>query len=159
MSESGENDLRVTLGSKGSALEEGFAEPDALGIDEETGLDVVDGVDGEVEAVPEPVVEEAFSFGGDSVLDGVDLEIGVEDLGGVGGAFGLGLADVVGSEEELSVEVGDLDVVVVRDGDKTVGAGSESDEGEELEELAAESAGSDEEGLDVSEVLVELGSE
>lgn len=117
LSESGEDDLGVALGSEGSTFEEGFSEPDALGVNKESGLDIVDGVDGEIETVPEIVIEETLGFWGDSVLDSLDLEIGVEDTSCVSGALSLGLSDVVWSEEELSVEVGDLNIVVIGDGD------------------------------------------
>ena len=159
MSKSWEDNLGVTFCPKGSTLEKGFPEPNTLGVDEEPSLDVVDGVDGKIKTFPKLIIEEALCFRCDPVLVGDDFEVLIENLGCVGCALCLRLADVIRPKQELSVEVRDLNIVVVRDCDKTVRARSESDECEELEELTPESASSYQEGFDVPELLVEAGSE
>ena len=87
MSESWEDNLGVTLCPESSTLEKGLPEPDTLGVHEQPSLDVVDGVDSEIEAFPELVIEEAFCFRCDSVLVGNNFEVLIENLRCIGCAF------------------------------------------------------------------------
>jgi len=84
-------------------------------------VNVVDCVNNEIEGVPELIVEDGLGVGADSGLIVLHVE-GVVHLFGDGTCdLRLGMANVVLSKEELSVEVGDLNVVVVSDGDSAFG--------------------------------------
>ena len=72
--------LGVGLSAKSTGFEKRLLVPDALAINVETSLDVIDGVDNEVEALPELVIEHVFSLWGDKGLVSCNLEVRVHDL-------------------------------------------------------------------------------
>jgi hypothetical protein len=84
-------------------------------VDIKPGLDVVNSVHHEVETLPELVVEDGLGVRAHAGLVVLHVELPVDVLGDLAGDLGLGVADVVLAEEELAVEVGHLDVVVVSD--------------------------------------------
>ena len=150
------NHLGVGLGAEGTRLEERLLVPDALAIYVKPGLDVVDSVDDEIERFPELIIEKIFCLGGNISLVSRHLELRVHGLGLSTGSRRLRAADIGLSEEELAVQVGDLDVVVVSDSDGTVWSAAETHEGHGLGVLTSEGTSSDHEGLDVSEHLLGL---
>jgi len=77
----GDNHLRVGLGAEGAGLEERLLVPDALLIDVESGLDVIDSVNDEVEALPELIVEGGFGRHVNIGVVGSDVELGVHLFG------------------------------------------------------------------------------
>lgn len=97
--------LSVGLGAESTGLEERLLVPDALHVDVEAGRDVVDGIDNEVEALPEIIVEEILGVGGDEGLVHVHLKVRVHLLGDAAGSLRLSLANVGLAEEELTVQV------------------------------------------------------
>ena len=149
------NHLRVGLGAESTGLEQWLLVPNTLLVDVESSLNVVDGVDDEVETFPEVVIEKIFSLRGDEGLMGCDLEGWVHVLGLAAGSLSLRFADIWLSEEELTIEVGHLDVVIVGHSDGTISA-SESHESHSLDVFAAESSGADHESLGVSELFLDL---
>lgn len=148
--------LRVGLGAESAGLEERLAVPDALTIDVETSLNVIDGVDDEVETFPEVIVEDVLSLWSNESLMGDDLEIRVHDFSLAARCLRLGMADIGLAEEELTVQVGDLNVIVVSDGDGASGAATETHEGHGFSVLAAERTSTDHESLDGTKLLLHL---
>ena len=110
------DDLRVAFGSQGSGFEERFLEPDALAVDVLSCLDVVDCVHHEVQVVPEIIVENMFIFRADSSFEGVELDITIHLMTNFACSLALIGTDVLSSEQKLSVQVTDLDIVVVSNG-------------------------------------------
>ena len=104
-----------------AAVGEGFMCEDAGVVDEVFGVHVVGGVDDEVvggdggEGVG----------GGQGVLVGGDVDIGVEGCELLERALDFGAADVGCGVEDLSLEVGDVDGVIVHDADMAYACGCE----------------------------------
>lgn len=113
--------LRVALGTKSSGLKEWLSIPNAFCVDVESSLDVIDGIDNEVLAFPEVIVEDFFGIWANDGHVILDIQVCVHTFGDVTGSLRFGVANVVLSEEELSVKVGDLDVVIVSNRDFTFG--------------------------------------
>lgn len=145
MGELGEDDLRITLSSQSTRFEQRSTVPDATAINEKSSLDVIDGIDDEVEALPEFVVEDSFIFGVNSFLTSIEVDLGIHDLTSFAGTFGLGEADVFLTEEELSVEVGHFDLIVISDNGTTVLFATETHQSEHLDVFATESTSTDQE--------------
>mmetsp|Transcript_21396 Transcript_21396/g.33092 ORF Transcript_21396/g.33092 Transcript_21396/m.33092 type:complete len:705 (+) Transcript_21396:1078-3192(+) len=154
----GDNHLRVALSSEGAGFEEGLLEPDASLIDVETGMDVVDGVHHKVEALPEVVVEEIFGVLTHASHVVLDVEGAVHAVSDIASHLGLGVADVLLAEEELSVQVGHFNVVVVSHMHLAGRRAAYSHQGEGFDELAAQSSGTDHEEVDLLELLLESTS-
>ena len=152
------NHLRVSLGAESTRLKKGLAVPDALAIDVETRLDVIDGIDDEVEAFPEIIVEDILSFFSDEGLMNSHLEIGVHDLCFAACTLRLGMTNIGLTEEELTVQVGYFNVVIIGDSDGTSRATGETHEGHGLSVLAAESTGTNHESLGSTELLLNLAT-
>mmetsp|Transcript_20980 Transcript_20980/g.25785 ORF Transcript_20980/g.25785 Transcript_20980/m.25785 type:complete len:458 (-) Transcript_20980:315-1688(-) len=89
---------------------------------------------------------------------GRHLELGVHDLGLAAGGLGLGAANIGLSEEELTVQVGNLNVIIVGNGDGASGTATETHESHSLGILATESTSTDHEGLDSTELLLSLAT-
>ena len=60
----GNDHLRVGLGAQSSRFKERLLVPDALAVDVEASLHIVDSVDNEIEALPQLVIENFFGFWG-----------------------------------------------------------------------------------------------
>jgi hypothetical protein len=75
------NHLTVSLGSEGTRLKKRLSVPDTSGVDVKSCMDVIDGVDNEVELLPEVIMEDSFSIRTNSSLIVPDIESGVHSLG------------------------------------------------------------------------------
>ena len=139
------DDLHVALRPRRAALEQRQPVPHALAIDVQPSLDIVQRVAHNVQPAPERLVERP-AVAADPLLVRGDAEARVDALARGGGARRLGLADVVGTEEELAVEVRPLDRVHVRHHHLAAVAGADAHQRQTLEELAADCAGADDEG-------------
>jgi hypothetical protein len=113
----GDDDLGVALGAESARLEQGFLEPHALSIYILPSLHVIHCINHEVEVGPEVIIEDAFILSTHSQLDRLKVSLGVDDSTHSAGSFTLVGAHVFSAEKELSVEVADLDVVVISDCD------------------------------------------
>ena len=151
--------LRVALGAERAALEQRLAEEDAARVDVESRLDVVQGVDDDVQALPEVVVEGALGRRRDAVLERRGVELRVHLRHRLDRRARLRVADVVVAEEELAGEVRLLDDVVVGDGELAARPARDAHQREVLEELAAERARSDEEDVERRQLLDERRAE
>ena len=94
LGELGDDDLGVTLGAQGAALEHGQAVEHTALVHVEAGLDVVEGGAHTVELVVEVVAEDILGLGPDAELVGGDVETRVHALGGPGARDRLGVVDV-----------------------------------------------------------------
>lgn len=111
--------LRVGLGTKSSRFKERLLEPNAFCVDVESSLDVIDSIDNEVELFPEIIVENLFGLWANDSHIIFDIQVWVHVLSNSAGTLRFGVSDVILSEKELSVEVGDLNVVIISDRDFT----------------------------------------
>mmetsp|Transcript_23254 Transcript_23254/g.49508 ORF Transcript_23254/g.49508 Transcript_23254/m.49508 type:complete len:415 (-) Transcript_23254:1220-2464(-) len=159
LGEARDHHLGVALGSQRARLEQRLAEVDAAHVDVEPGLDVVQGVDDDVEGLPEGVVEDVFRLWADAVLEGGDVELRVHALGRLARDLALGAADVRLAEEELPRKVALLDGVVIRHRQLAVLAARDAHHRQELEELAPERPGTDDERVQRLHLLLKLLAE
>jgi len=150
--------LRVGLRAKSARLQKRLGVPDALAIDVKAGLDVVDGIDDEVKGVPEVVVEKILRLWGNKRLVRCHLEVGVHGLGLSAGCSRLGAAHIWLSEQELTVQVGYLDVVVIGDSNRAVWSARESHKGHSFNVFTTKSTGTDHESFNVSDFLLNFTS-
>ena len=97
--------LGVCFRTKGARLKQGLLIPHTLLINVESCFDVVDGIDYEVEAQPEFVIEDNLSRLVDIGGVGLNFEVWVENLCNTAGSLRLGRANIVLSEEELAIKV------------------------------------------------------
>jgi hypothetical protein len=150
--------LGVGLGAESARLEQGLVVPDAAGVHVEAGLDVVDCIHDEVEAVPEAVIEDVLGLLSHVELVVLHIQLRVDLRGDLTSHLRLRLTHVVLPEEELPVQVGDLNVVIVGDCDLALLGASEAHEREGLDVFAAESAGADHECTDLGQLLLNLAA-
>ena len=75
------------------------------------------------------------------------IQMIVDIVSDLAGNLTLRLSNVVLAEEELSVQVRNLDVVVVSDGNFTLSRATNTHKSESLYVLASEGAGTDHEGV------------
>lgn len=148
--------LGIGLSSKSSRLKKGLLVPDTSLIDILTSLDVVNSVDHEAQGVPEPVIKDVLSVRTHVFLEVSGSQVLVHELTNLKGGSGLGGSNVILSEEELSVQVRDFNIVIVGAGDESFGSTTNSHHGVSLDELASKSSGSDHEDVEVSELLLDL---
>jgi hypothetical protein len=111
------NHLGVCFGSKSTRLKKRLLIPNALTINIETSFDVIDSIDDEIETLPEFVVESIFRLRGYESLVGCNLELWVHDLGFSTGSHCFRATNIWLSEKELTVKVGNLNVIIVSDSD------------------------------------------
>jgi hypothetical protein len=150
--------LWVCLGAKSARLEERLGIPDAAGVDVETSLNVINSIDNEVEVLPEVVIEDILGLLRDIGLVVSHIQIAVDFFGNVAGDMWLGVSHVVLTEQELSVKVGDLNIVVIGDSDLTLLGAANTHESEGLDIFTAESSSSNHESLHLSEFLLDFAS-
>lgn len=114
------NHLRVSLGTKSSGLKERLLVPNAFSVDVESSLEVIDSINNEVLAFPELIVEYLFGVWANNGHVILDIQVRVHAFSNFTGTLRFGVANVILSEQELSVEVGDLNVVIIGDRDFTL---------------------------------------
>lgn len=107
------DDLRMALGSQGSRFEERFFEPDALAIYVLSSFNIIDSVNNKVQVGPEVVIENMLVLGTSSGLQRVESNFRVHLAANFAGGFTFILTDVLSSEQKLSVQIADFDVVVI----------------------------------------------
>jgi hypothetical protein len=117
------------VGAYGGGVDPGFGLLDGVVVDEVAGLEVVGGVQNQIDGDEVGGGEELVDVVGDEVGDvGVDGDGGVEESDLAAGGFGLGepVAGVGLVEEDLALEVGGFDEVAVDEGEGAdAGAGEE----------------------------------
>ena len=109
------NYLGVAFGAQGTGLQKGQAIKDASAIHVGPCFDVVQSIGNTVQAAEKVVSVDILGVGTNAILLGFGVHLGVHGLDGLGGGGGLGLAHVVGPEQELPVQVATLDMVHVSD--------------------------------------------
>jgi hypothetical protein len=82
----------------------------------------------------------------DLQLVALDLDLGIERVGALHGAFGLGLADPAGGVGDLAVQVGEVDPVVVDDAQ-----GPDAGGGQVEHQGRAQAAGTDQQHLGIEQ--------
>ena len=80
-----------------------------------SGLDVVNSIDNKVKVRPEFIIEVIFGVGTDFEFDGLESGIIIDALADRAGDLTLIAANMFLPEQELSIKVADLNVVVVSD--------------------------------------------
>jgi len=113
-----------------------------LAINVLSGLDVIDSVDNKVEVCPEIIVEEILVFRSNSCLTSFKIDIFVHSLSNVAGSLALILSNMFSSEQKLSVEVADFNVIIISNCAFT-SFGGETHQSKHLDEFAAQGSGSD----------------
>ena len=86
------------------------------------------------------------------------IELWIHDLGLATRALGLGFADMLLSEEELSIQVGYLDVIVICHFDLAFLSTAKTHKGKCLEVLTSESSSSNHESVDFAKLLLNFSS-
>jgi hypothetical protein len=142
--------LRVALGSQSTGFEQVLLVEDTLSIDILSSLDVVDGTEDTVEIVPEDISEDVFGVWSSSLNLSVDVQAWVDGLGDGASGDSLGLGDMLLSEQELSVQVGDFDGVIISDGQLTISSRGDTHQSELLQVFATQSTCADHEDLELS---------
>lgn len=155
----GHNHLRVSLGAESTRLKERLLVPDATGVDVETSVDVIDSVNNEVKTFPEFVVEDRLGVGANSGHVVLNIKIRVHCLCNSASSLRLGVTNVVLAEQELTVQVGDLDVIVVSDGDVTALSATETHQSKGLDVLASKSTSTNHESLNLQKLVLDFTTE
>jgi hypothetical protein len=130
----GVEDGELAFEAMDGAVDVGDAAPCGDIAAEVAGGEVVGAVEDEIAAVGE-----VHGVGGaEAVVDDGDAEGGVERLEAGGGGGGLGLAGVCFGEEDLALEIGEGDDIVVDDDEVADACGGEVEEGWAAETASAE---------------------
>jgi len=150
--------LRVCLGSQSARLKERLLIPDTACVNVETSLDIIDCIDHKVEALPELIVEDVFGLLCHIQLVILHIQVIVNVMCDLACHSALRITDIVFAEEELSVQVRDFNVIVVSNCNLALSRTSNSHQCECLDIFASESAGTNHEGVDLSQLLLDLTS-
>ena len=143
----GDDDLRVTFCAQSSTFEEGFFIPNALLIDVLPGLNIVNSIDDKVEIVPEIIVEEFFTIASNSHLDRLKTCMMINLPSNFTSYLTFIFSNMLFPEQELSVQVTDLDVVIICAHDSSVSCGTYTHQRKHLDELASQGSCSDQKGI------------
>jgi hypothetical protein len=152
-----DNHLRVGLGTQRAGLKKRLGVEDATVVNVGSCLEVIKSVSNDIDvALPESIVEGGkLSVLTDGGLQSSNLEITIHSLGSRCSSHALGLADVLGPEKELPVQVGGLDTVHIGNGNKAIGASADTHESVVLEELTTKSTSANNKDLLVSNLGLE----
>lgn len=99
------NHLRVGFSSESTRLKQWLGVPNALTINVETSLDIIDGVNNEIKRLPEFIIENIFGLWCNECLVNCHLKLGIHDLRLSASSLSLGKANIGLSEKELTVQV------------------------------------------------------
>ena len=155
------DDLDVALGTKSATVNQRLVEEDATPVDVSTSIDIVKSVSDAVQTLPEGLIEHLLGFLRDSVLHHVDLalQVRVHGLHSLRSALALQLTNILGPEEELSVEVALLNLVHVGDMNLALGSSGKTNHSPVLQHLATNGTSTNEELIDVGKLLLVLCTE
>lgn len=109
----GDNNLRMALGSKGSTFKQRLLIPNNLIINILPSLNIINSTDNQIQIIPKIVVEIILIFRRNFKFQSIKSTFLVNFLTDFAGGLAFVAAYVFSSEQELTVEVADLDVVVV----------------------------------------------
>ena len=151
-----DNALRVTLSTQSTRFEQVLIVEDTSVIDVKSGLDVINGVDNSIQALPEVISELVVIVWGNSGLKSFNLKVRVHLLGFSAGTFRFRLLDIGSSEQELSVEIGDLNSIIISTNNFTMLTSGEARKGKLLKIFTAQSTSTDQEELLVGEFILEF---
>mmetsp|Transcript_8715 Transcript_8715/g.11474 ORF Transcript_8715/g.11474 Transcript_8715/m.11474 type:complete len:207 (-) Transcript_8715:1251-1871(-) len=146
--------LGVGFGTQSTGLEQRLFIPDAFAINVESSVDVIDSVNYEVKGFPELIIEDILGIGTDSSHVAGNIEVRVHCLSNVACSLRLRMTNITLSEEELSVKVRDLNVIIISAMNLTVGRATKTHKGKGLDVLATESTSTNHESFDVLESLL-----
>lgn len=150
--------MRVALCSQCTALEQGLAVVAALVVDVPSCVHVVHGIHCYRQRFPEVVIEGLLCLLTDSQSEVLDIRLRVHASANLASALGLVGTHVVLAEEELPVEVGNLDAVVVSHHQLPL-TGTQTHQGEHLYELATQRTGANHECSRVLNLLEDFSTE
>lgn len=108
-----DNNLGMAFCPKGSTLEQRFLIPNTLRIDVLPGFDVVDCIHHEAGARPELVVEVVLRILADLQLHRLESRLFINFLANLTGYLTFVLAHELLPEQELTVQITDLDIIIV----------------------------------------------
>ena len=152
----GDDHLTVGLGSKSTRFKKWLFVPDTSRVDIETSLNIVDGIDNEMNSLPEGIVEDLFGIRTNSCHVVSNVHVRVHLLSDFASSLRFRVSDITLSEQELSVQVGDFDVVVVSAVDNTASAATNAHESKRLHVFATESASTDHENFGVGKFRLDF---
>ena len=127
----------MALSSEGSTFKQWFLVPNALKINILPSFDIINSINDEIKTSPELIVEEIFRITANFELNWFKARIMVDFFADWASNLTLVMANVLLSEQELSVEVADFDVVVIGYGYFAFSFGWDSHQREHLDEFAA----------------------
>lgn len=119
-------------------------------------MNVVHCIDYEVKGVPVFVCEFTLTLRLQSSLFGTHIELVIEGCDSFGGGYTFERTNMLRPEQELSVQVGDLNLVIVHDHHLSMFFGTESNQGEDFQILTAKCSGPDEQHFFLSKLGEEL---
>jgi hypothetical protein len=110
-----DDDLRVAFCAQSTAFEQWLFVPYALLVNVLSGFDVIDSVDNEIQSSPEVIIEILFIFLSDSQLNAFESRVGIHFSSDSTCSLTLVLTNMLLSEQELSVQVADFNIVIISD--------------------------------------------
>mmetsp|Transcript_36779 Transcript_36779/g.61470 ORF Transcript_36779/g.61470 Transcript_36779/m.61470 type:complete len:430 (+) Transcript_36779:1487-2776(+) len=150
----GDDHVDIGRGAGRPGLQERLPVEHASAIHIKAGLHVVQGIADHVQVQPEVVVKDVLRGARNQILARIDVDGGVDDLGPFPRGLRFGLAHVVFAEQELPVQIGHLDAVVIGHPELAVAA-AHPHQREILDELAAKGPTAHHEELQVGEPVLE----
>jgi hypothetical protein len=141
----GNDHLRVGLGSKSTRFKKWLVVPYTSGINVKASLNIIDCIDNEVKRVPEAIVEDSLCLLCYIKLVVLHVELLVNVCSNLASNSGFRVTNIILTEEELSVKVRDLNVIVVSNSNLTFLTASKTHKSECLNVLTTESTSTDHE--------------
>ncbi len=153
------HDLCVSLGSESSALKQRLSKKDTFAVDIQTGVNVVQSVTDSVQAAPECVVKNILRLSADLGGVGFDFHSRIHGNGSFGRRFALAVLHVPGAIQELAIQIGDLNNVVVRHQNGAFRTRAHAHASPVFQHFAANGAGTHQKVLEIGQFLLKLISE
>ena len=141
-------DAELALEAEDRGADDGDLQPHGRVVEQVARREVVDAVDDDVVVLDD--LHDVRGVQARLVLDDVDVRVERVDL--LLGGVDLGHADAVGRVDDLALQVGDVDHVVVDDAERADAGGGEVERGRR-----AEAAGAEQQHLGVEQLLLALG--
>jgi hypothetical protein len=132
-----DDDLRVAFCAQSTAFEQWLFVPYALLVNVLSGFDVIDSVDNEIQSSPEVIIEILFIFLSDSQLNAFESRVGIHFSSDSTCSLTLVLTNMLLSEQELSVQVTDFNIVIISDINFTITSSWSTHQGKHFNELAS----------------------
>ena len=111
------NHLAVSLSSQSSRLKQWLLIPNASRVNIESRLNIINSIDHEIKTLPEFIIESVFSVWSTQSLIVSNIQVLIDALGNITSNLWFRVSNICLSEQELSIQIWNFNVVIICDWD------------------------------------------